>query len=141
MVHRAHQVDQFLVDDADKLVRGVERLEDRLADGLLRDLGDERLGDLDADVGLQQGRLHQGQPFAHVRLGQPAASAEGPDRRTEVFLKGFEHGYPAPIAWGHSKRVAASSRGIPYLTEFPPGLAILVERNLVRCPVFFRQIK
>ena len=95
MVHRAHQVDQFLVDDADELVRGVEGLEDRLADGLLGDLGDERLGDLDADVGFQQGRLHQGQPFAHVRLGQPAASAEGPDRRTEVFLKGFEHGYKA----------------------------------------------
>ena len=91
MIHRAHQVDQFLVDDADELLRGIERLEHRLANGLLGDAGDEVLGHGEADVGLQQGRLHQGEPFAHVRLGQPAASAEGLDRRTKVFLKGFEH--------------------------------------------------
>ena len=35
MVDRPHQVDQFLVDDADQLVGGVERLEDRFAHGLL----------------------------------------------------------------------------------------------------------
>ena len=91
VVHRAHQVDQFLVDDADQLLGGIERLEHRFADGLLGDPGHEVLDDREADVGLQQGRLHQGQPVAHVRLGQPAASAEGPDRRTQVFLKRFEH--------------------------------------------------
>ena len=109
MVHRAHQVDQFLMDDADKLVRGVEGLEDRLADGLFGDLGDEILGDLDADVGFQQGPLDQGQPFAHVRLGQPAAAAEGLDRRTEVFLKGFEHGYKGSVTAARSNRRTAAS--------------------------------
>ena len=106
MVDRAHQGDQLFVDDGDQLVRGVDGLEDRLADRLFRHLGDERLGDFDADVGLQQGPLHEGQPFAHVRLGQPAAAAEGPDRRTKVFLKGFKHGCETasrgPVARGAS---------------------------------------
>ena len=35
MIDRAHQVDQFLVDDADELLGGIERLEHPLADGLL----------------------------------------------------------------------------------------------------------
>ncbi len=77
VVDRPHQVDQLLVDDADHLLVGIERLEHRLADGLLADPGHEVLDDREADVGLEQGLLHQGQAVAHVRLGQPALAAQG----------------------------------------------------------------
>ena len=85
VIDRPHQVDQFLVDDADQLLGGIQRLQHLLADGLLADPGDEVLGDRDADVGLQQGPLHQGEPFAHVRLGQLAAAPQGPHGRTACF--------------------------------------------------------
>ena len=64
MVHRAHQVDQFLIDDVDELLGGVERLEHRFADGLLAHPAHEVLDDREADVGLQQGPLHQAQAVA-----------------------------------------------------------------------------
>ena len=57
MVHRAHQVDQLLVDDVDELLGRVERLEHRLADGLLGHAGHEILDHREADVGLEQGPL------------------------------------------------------------------------------------
>ena len=78
MVHRPHQVHQFLIDDVNQLFGGVQRFQDRLADGLLADPGHEILDHRQADVGLQQGALHQAEAVAHVRLGKPSASAEGP---------------------------------------------------------------
>ena len=112
VVHRAHQVDQLLMDDGDELVRRVQRLEDRFAHGLIGDPGDEILGDVDADVGFQQRPLHQGEPFAHIRLGQASASAERLDGRRDVFLQGFEHGCPARILCA-AKGDRATIRGIP----------------------------
>ncbi len=78
MVHRSHQADELLVDDVDELFGGVERLQNRLADGLLAHSGHEVFDDREADVGLQQGPLHQLQAVAHVRFGKPAATAQGP---------------------------------------------------------------
>ena len=91
MVDRAHQVDQFLMDDVDELLGRVERLQHRLADGLLAHPAHEVLDHRQADVGLQQGPLDQLQAVAHVRLGELAASAQGSQRRTQVFLQRFEH--------------------------------------------------
>ena len=76
-VDRAHQVDQLLMDDADQLLAGIERGQHFFADGLLGDLGHEVLDDRVADVGFEQGLLHQGQPVAHVRFGELALAASG----------------------------------------------------------------
>ena len=87
MVDRPHQVDQLLMDDVDQLLGGIERFEDRFADGLLADPVHEVLDHRQADVGLEQGPLDQLEAFAHVRLGKPSASAQGPECRTQVFLE------------------------------------------------------
>ena len=92
MVDRPHQPDQFLVDDVDQLLGGIERLEDRFAHGLIAHPLHEVLDDREADVGLQQRPLDELQAVAHVRLGEPAASAQGPQCRTQVFLERFKHG-------------------------------------------------
>ena len=75
VVDRPHQADQFVVDDGDQLLGGIERLEDRFADGLFAHPLHEIFDDRQADVGLQQGPLDELQAVAHVRLGKPAASA------------------------------------------------------------------
>ena len=54
-------------------------------------LGHEVLDDRVADVGFEQGLLHQGQPFAHVRFGELALAAQGLERAGQTFLQGFEH--------------------------------------------------
>ena len=86
VIDRAHQVDQFLMDDADDLLARIERLEHLLADGLFGDLVHEVLDDRVADVGLEQGLLDQGQPFAHVRFGELALAAEGFERTGQTLL-------------------------------------------------------
>ena len=92
VIDRAHQVDQLLVDDADDLLAGVERSEHLLAQRLLADPADEVLDDRIADVGFEQGLLHQRQPLAHVRFGQLALAAQALQAHGQTFLQGFEHG-------------------------------------------------
>ena len=66
----AHEVRQFLVDDLDDhLCRG-QALHDLLADGSLRYLLGEVLGDLIGDVGFQKGETHFTHGALYVRLGQ-----------------------------------------------------------------------
>ena len=93
VVDRPHQVDQFLVDDADELLVGIERLEHRLADGLLADPADEVLDDRQADVGLEQGPLRPGRSpsrmFDSVSLPLPRKRLQ---RAGQAFLERFEHG-------------------------------------------------
>ena len=91
VVHRPHQTDQLLMDDVDELLGGIERLEDRFAHGLVVHPVHEVLHDRQADVGFEQGPLDQLQAVAHVRLGEPSAPAQGPQRRTQVFRERFKH--------------------------------------------------
>ena len=77
----------------------------------------------EADVGLQQGPLHQVQPVAHVRLGQPAASAQGPERREHVFLERLEHNGTESLLCG-----------IPYITGNRSRLAMPRPRKGPHCP-------
>ena len=51
---RAQQFDQFVVDDSNDLLAGLDALDDLLADGLLFDPLDEIAGDLEMNVGVQQ---------------------------------------------------------------------------------------
>jgi len=94
MIDRPHQIDQLAVDDADKLLGRIERFQHRLADGLLGDPVHEILDDRKTDIGLKQRAFDQFQAVAHVRLGEPSATAKGPQGRTQVFLKRLEHGNP-----------------------------------------------
>ena len=91
VVNGPHQVDQFLADDADQLLGGTERFRDRFAGCLFADAGHEVLDDRETDVGFEQSPLDQLQALAHVRLGEPAASPQRFDRRTEAFLKRLKH--------------------------------------------------
>ena len=108
VIDRAHQVDQFLIDDADDLLAGVERLEHLLADGLLGDARHEVADDREADVGFEQRLLDELQPVAHVRFGQLALAAERLEGGTQAFLEGFEHGSREQGA--RSRELAASQR-------------------------------
>ena len=54
-IDRSHQLNKFVVDNFDDLLAGVEGAEHLLADGSLRDLGDEVLGDGVVDVGFEEG--------------------------------------------------------------------------------------
>ncbi len=75
MIDRPHQADQLLVDDVNELLGGIERFENRFAHGLLANALHEVLDHRQADVGLQQRPLDRLQAVAHVRFGEPSASA------------------------------------------------------------------
>ena len=75
----------------DDLLAGVERAEDFLADGLLGDALDERVDDVEVDVGFEQGLADLAQAFADVGLGEPAAAAQLLERVAEALLNAFEH--------------------------------------------------
>jgi len=58
VVDRPHQIDEFLVDDVDQLLGGIERAEHGFADRLLVDPLHEVLDDGQAHVGLEQSPLN-----------------------------------------------------------------------------------
>ena len=77
---RAQQVHQFIVDDFDDLLAGLDALDDFRADGLGFDALDEIAGDLEIHVGFQQRHADFTQGFGDVGLGnfsEPAQVAEG----------------------------------------------------------------
>ena len=75
-VLRAEQVDQFVVDDFDDLLAGLDALDDFRADGLGLDAFDEIAGDLEIDVGFEQRQAHFAQGVADVVLGNFAEAAQ-----------------------------------------------------------------
>ena len=91
MIHRAHQVDEFVVDDAHDLLAGVQRAEHGLADGPLGDALNEVVGDGEVDVGVQQGAADFLQTVANIGFGQAAAAAQLLQRLAEAFLDALEH--------------------------------------------------
>jgi hypothetical protein len=72
----AEDVDQLVVDDADRGLSRREGAEDVLADRALADCGDEVLGDLEVDVRLEQGAADLLHRLVDVLLGQAALTAE-----------------------------------------------------------------
>jgi hypothetical protein len=70
MIDRPHKVDERLIDDADDLLAGIERLENRVADRFVGDPLHEVADDGEADVGFQQRTLDELEPVAHVRFGE-----------------------------------------------------------------------
>ena len=76
MVHRAHQLDEFAMNDADHLHVGIDRLQDPFADGFLGHVGDEILHDRIADVGFEQSPFDELHAIAHVRFGEFSLAAQ-----------------------------------------------------------------
>ena len=77
---RAEQVHEFVVDDFDDLLAGLDALDDFRADGLGFDALDEIAGDLEIHVGLQQRHADFAQGIGDVGLGnfsEPAQVAKG----------------------------------------------------------------
>ena len=83
MVHRPHQADELVVDDADKLLCRVERLEHPGPGGPGGDTVEEPVGDVVGDVGLEQRRAHGLEALAHVGVGEPTAAAEARQGRRQ----------------------------------------------------------
>ncbi len=75
-VGRAEQVDQFIVDDFDDLLAGMDALDDFLAEGLGLDAVDEIAGDLEIDVGFEQRHADFAQGIGDVGLGNFAEAAQ-----------------------------------------------------------------
>jgi hypothetical protein len=67
---------ELLVDDGDDALVGVERQQRLGADRLRLHAGHQVAGDLEVDVGLEQGDAHLAQGGLDVGLGQLAAAAE-----------------------------------------------------------------
>jgi len=72
----AEQLHQLAVHDLHDLLRGGQRGEDVLADGLLLDAVDEGADDLEVDVRLQEGDADLAKRLLDVLLGQATAPAE-----------------------------------------------------------------
>jgi hypothetical protein len=70
----AEDLDQFLVDDADDLLRGREGIEDFLPHGPRFDAFDELFDDLEIDVGFEQRHANFAQRRFHV-FGRQASFA------------------------------------------------------------------
>jgi len=83
--------DQFLVDDLDHLLRRLEALLDFSADGPLFDAVDEVLGDLEVDVGFQQGHAHLAHGDIDVILGQLALAPKLFKDVLQAITEAFEH--------------------------------------------------
>ena len=76
----AEQVHEFVIDDFDDLLAGLDALDDFRADGFGFDAFDEIAGDLEIHVGFQQRHADFAQGIGNVGLGnfsEPAQVAKG----------------------------------------------------------------
>jgi hypothetical protein len=87
----AEHAHEFVVDDLHDHLAGGDRLDHRLADGLLADRGDEVLHHRQGDVGLQQRHAHLAHGGGDVGLRQRAAARELAENRTQPFRQSVEH--------------------------------------------------
>ena len=81
----AEQFGEFVVENFDDLLAGLDGLDDVFAEGLLLDLFDEGLGDLVFDIGLQEGEADLAEGIGDVFLGDAAHPAEVPEGLVEIF--------------------------------------------------------
>ena len=75
----SEQIHEFVVDELDDLLAGLDALDDLLAEGFVLDAFDEIAGDLEIHIGFEQRQAHFAQRVADVGLGdfsEPAQVAE-----------------------------------------------------------------
>ena len=87
----AEDADQFVVDDLDDLLGGVQRAGQLEAARALLDVGDEVLDHGQVDVGLEQGAADLPGRLVEIGLGDPALAAQPLERRGEAVLESVEH--------------------------------------------------
>jgi hypothetical protein len=91
-VGRAEQFDQFIADDLDDLLAGLDAAHDLLADGLLFHRLDEIPGHLEIDIGFEQGHAHLAEGVRDVVLGDFAETAQVFERLLKFAAERVEHG-------------------------------------------------
>jgi hypothetical protein len=91
VVHRPHEVDQFLMHDADELLGRIERLEHFRPHRILDHPREERLDDVVGDVRLQKRGADARQPLPHVRFSELAAASQGIQGRRQRGGERLKH--------------------------------------------------
>ncbi len=80
----AEQRQHLVADDAHDLLRGRQALEDFLIDGAIADPVDERLDDLEVDVGLEQRHADLAQRGLDGLLGQASFAPKGAEHALQA---------------------------------------------------------
>ena len=84
--------DELVADDFDDLLGGGEGGGDFGAEGLGADVFDEVAGDVEVDVGLEEGDADLAEGVVDVLVGEGALAAEGLEGALEFFGEVFKHG-------------------------------------------------
>ena len=84
-IDRAHQLGQFVVDDLDHDLAGVEALDHLGAQRGFAHVFAELLDDVVVDVGFEQGFAHVPHRVGNVGLGDPTATGQRFEDRIEFF--------------------------------------------------------
>ena len=87
----SQDVDQFVLDDLDDLLRRRQRSEDFLAERFYLDVLDQLLDDAEVNVGLQQRHANLAQGGLHVCGGQLAFTAQALKHPLQFFGQIIEH--------------------------------------------------
>ena len=99
----AKEFDEFVMDDFDDLLAGMNALDDFLADGFAFDAFDEIASDLEIDVGVQQRQPHFPQRVGRICLRDPSQSAQVAKRVLKLAADRVEH----PIKLGYTRKSAS----------------------------------
>ena len=84
--------DELVADDFDDLLGGREGGGDFGAEGLGANFFDEVAGDVEVDVGLEEGEADLAEGVVDVLVGEGALAAEGLEGALEFFREVFKHG-------------------------------------------------
>src|SRR5262245_39360038 len=91
MIDWAHQGDEFVVNNADDLLAGVDPRDNFLAQRPLGDALNEGVDDVEIDVCLEKRGAHFAQPVANIRFGQAAPAAKLLESVAQLFLNTIKH--------------------------------------------------
>jgi hypothetical protein len=116
-VFGAEEIDQFVVDDFDDLLAGLDAEEDVLAEGFFFDALDEIAGDFEIDVGVEQGQPDIAQSGANVFLGNFSEAAQVFEDALQLAAESIEHG--GRLNHGFSKnKIRSATRPIRASADF-----------------------
>ncbi len=127
-LHRSHQVDQPLVNDADHLLARLEALGHLRAQGIFKYAVTEGLDDVVVHVGFEQRGANLAHRLGHVGLGDAAAAGQFLERLVKPFAKCCEHQCLTPVSGKNMTREEIIARrglrhGCPKSTTFFEPLA------------------
>ena len=108
-VLRTEQGHEFVVDNLDDLLAGLDALDDLVADGLLLHALDEVARDFEVHVGIEQREAHVAQRVADVGLGNLAEAAQVAEDVLELAGQRIKHGADSGNARGNCQPFCAAS--------------------------------